>query len=166
MEVRERIRALRKHLKMTQDAFSSRLGITKSGLSGIESGTRGYSEQVFRSICREFCVNEEWLRTGEGEMFPPRPRAEEIETELRRILSADGDSIRERIVSAMLGLTEEQWEAIEAFALKIVGDRIQPRQETIEEEARREAEEFYQKRLAEKKRELSISQAAENGNAG
>lgn len=67
--MKERIRELRKCLDMTMDEFGARIGLTKSAISFIESGRNGARDQTIFAICREFGVNERWLRTGEGEMF-------------------------------------------------------------------------------------------------
>lgn len=65
----ERIRELRKHLNLTLEEFGKKVGVTKAAIGRIEKGERSVTGQMFLSICREFNVNEEWLRTGEGEMF-------------------------------------------------------------------------------------------------
>jgi len=65
----ERIRALRLSLGLTLESFGSHIGMSKSGLSQIENGKNGTTDQTIKSICREFHVREEWLRTGEGEMY-------------------------------------------------------------------------------------------------
>ena len=65
----ERIRELRKHLNLTLEEFGKKVGVTKAEIGRIEKGERSVTDQMFLSICREFGVNEEWLRTGEGEMF-------------------------------------------------------------------------------------------------
>ena len=72
-----RIKALRKAEGLTLEKFGERIGITASSCSTIESGKSNPSEQTIRAICREFGVNEIWLRTGAGEMFRPEeePRA-------------------------------------------------------------------------------------------
>lgn len=67
----ERIKELRKALGLTLDKFGERLGVTKQTVSRIENGINNVTDQMFKSICREFNVNENWLRTGEGEMFVP-----------------------------------------------------------------------------------------------
>ena len=67
--MKERIRELRKHLNMTMDEFGARIGLSKAAISLIESGRNGARDQTIFAICREFGVNEQWLRTGEGEMF-------------------------------------------------------------------------------------------------
>ena len=68
-----RIKTLRKALDLTQQVFADRLGMKQNSIALIESG-RKTSEQTIKAICREFHVNETWLRTGEGEMFLPPPR--------------------------------------------------------------------------------------------
>lgn len=61
-----RVKAIRKKEHLNQAAFGERLGVTATAISKIESGDRGLTEQMILAICREFKVNEEWLRTGEG----------------------------------------------------------------------------------------------------
>lgn len=65
----ERIKELRKFLGLTLEKFGNRLGVTKVTISRLENGINSVTEQMFRSICREFDVSEKWLRTGEGDMF-------------------------------------------------------------------------------------------------
>lgn len=65
----ERMREVRKNLGLTLDKFGEHIGIKKSALSSIENGKSNLTEANVKSICREFNVDEKWLRTGEGEMF-------------------------------------------------------------------------------------------------
>ena len=69
----ERIKMIREHYKLTQDEFGKRIGSARNTIANYESGNRSPSNSVVLSICREFNVNEDWLRDGTGEMF----RAEE-----------------------------------------------------------------------------------------
>ena len=62
----ERIKYLRKKLDMTQQEFANRLGVARNNIAGYETGKRSPSNAVISLICREFKVNEIWLRTGEG----------------------------------------------------------------------------------------------------
>lgn len=66
-----RIRMLRKSLGLNQTEFGKRIGVKQSSIAGYETGVRVPLDSVILSICREFDVNEEWLRTGNGEMFLP-----------------------------------------------------------------------------------------------
>ena len=68
----ERIKELRKALGMTQEKFAERIGLKRNSVALIELG-RDTSDQTIFAICREFRVNEEWLRTGAGDMFVPSP---------------------------------------------------------------------------------------------
>lgn len=69
MTIGERIKVLRKEKNLSMEDFGSVIGMGKSAVSRIENGVNGTTDQTIRSICREFGVNERWLRTGEGEMF-------------------------------------------------------------------------------------------------
>ena len=68
----ERIKELRKALGLTQTKFGDRIGLKQNSVALIETG-RPTSDQTIFAICREFRVNEDWLRTGAGEMFVPTP---------------------------------------------------------------------------------------------
>lgn len=68
-----RIKKLRKALDLTQQVFAEKIGLKQNSIALIESGKRNISDQAVLSICREFNVNEEWLRTGSGEMFKAAP---------------------------------------------------------------------------------------------
>ena len=69
MTQNDRVRIIRKSKSLTLEKFGERIGVGKTAISKIESGERGVTEQMCRSICREFSINETWLRTGEGEMY-------------------------------------------------------------------------------------------------
>lgn len=64
-----RIRELRTALHLTLEGFGDRIGVTRAAVSKWENGDRGIADSMVVSICREFGVSEQWLRTGEGEMF-------------------------------------------------------------------------------------------------
>lgn len=71
--MKERIRKLRKELDMTQQQFAERIGVKRNSYANYETGRNTPIDAVIKSICREFNVNEEWLRTGNGEMFKAAP---------------------------------------------------------------------------------------------
>lgn len=71
----ERLKSVRKALKLSQDAFAEKIGMRGSAISMLESGNRNITEQVVKSICREFNVDYLWLTTGEGEMFTDLPES-------------------------------------------------------------------------------------------
>ena len=71
--MRDRIKKLRKVLDLTQSDFAARIGSTQNNIANYETGRRSPSAAAFNNICKEFNVNEEWLRTGNGEMFKAAP---------------------------------------------------------------------------------------------
>ena len=114
----ERIKELRKALGLTLDKFGERVGLKKSSLSQIENGVNGVTDQLFKSICREFNVNENWLRTGEGEMFVQKTRDEEIAAFINGI---DGctDSFKSRFIKMLASLDEDEWKVLEEKAIEL-----------------------------------------------
>lgn len=76
--MKERIKKIRKMLDLTQQEFAERIGSSQNVLANYELGRRNPSNSVINNICKTFSINEEWLRTGSGEMFTP-DASEEIE---------------------------------------------------------------------------------------
>ena len=70
MTINERIRWFRKdHLRISQAEFAQVIGMKQTSVSTFERNGASVSDQIVRSICMGFSVNEAWLRTGEGEML-------------------------------------------------------------------------------------------------
>lgn len=67
--MKNRIKALRKDLGLTQEKFAERLNIKRNTLANYEIGRNEPIDAVVSLICREFNVNEDWLRTGQGDMY-------------------------------------------------------------------------------------------------
>jgi len=61
-----RLYAVRKDKKLNQEEFGKKIGVTRSAICNYESGTRPIGEQVILAVCREFKVNELWMRHGIG----------------------------------------------------------------------------------------------------
>lgn len=74
--MKDRLKKLRRDLGITQTEFARRIGSVQNTITGYESGRRSPSGPVLAAICKEFNVNEEWLKTGEGEMYNPDASAE------------------------------------------------------------------------------------------
>ena len=111
----ERIKELRKVLGLTLDKFGERFGVKKSAPSIIDSGENGVSEQMFKSVCREFNVNENWLRTGEGEMFVQRTLDEEITSFIQSIQLEKDDSFKKKFIKMLSSLDEADWTKLETM---------------------------------------------------
>lgn len=65
-DINDRVKEIRLFLKLSQEEFGEAIGLSKSGISNIENGVRTVRNNYVRLICSEFCINEEWLRTGNG----------------------------------------------------------------------------------------------------
>lgn len=90
----ERIKILRKTLGLSGEKFGEHLGVSRAAISNIEGGSRNVTDQMFKSICREFNVDETWLRTGEGDMFKKNSDFDEIHSLIESTLSEDDDFIK------------------------------------------------------------------------
>ena len=118
MTENERIRVLRGELGLTLVQLGEVLGITAAAVSSIETGKSSVTDRTRSAIVREFGVSELWLRTGEGEIFPPKTRAEELAA-FFHVLEGDPDGIKARLVSALAALDESEWAAIASVAEKL-----------------------------------------------
>ena len=115
----ERIKELRKYLDLTMEKFGERLGVGKTAISKLENNERNLTDQMAISICREFNVDETWLRTGEGEMFKPLSRSETIAQFAGELMKDEDDSFRRRLIEALAQLDEKEWETLEEIAKKL-----------------------------------------------
>ncbi|MBR1391045.1 MAG: helix-turn-helix transcriptional regulator [Lachnospiraceae bacterium] len=117
----ERLKYLRKELlHLTLKDFGDRIGVSHSAISNIENGARGVTGQMLTSICREFGVREEWLRTGEGEPFGAQTRNQKVQAFANRVMAEEDDSFKKRLVDALSELDESEWALLEQIALRSV----------------------------------------------
>ena len=115
-----RIRELRKTLGLTLERFGEPLGVTKTAISRLENGVNGITDQMVKSICREYNVNEEWLVNGTGEMFSEVDREDQIMRWAASVLKEDSDSFRKRFVAMLSSLREEDWIWLEEKARMLI----------------------------------------------
>lgn len=111
----ERLKRIRKELDLSQEEFGKRLGITGGGISKLEKGERNLTEQMLKSICREFKVNYLWLTEGLGEMFMGIPTS--IIDELVDCYNLS-DSERQVLIN-YLSMTEEERDNFQKYLKKI-----------------------------------------------
>ncbi len=86
-----RIKALRKELGLTQEKFANRLHMKRNTIANYEIGRNEPIDAVISLICKEFNVNEEWLRSGTGEMFKQHPLSDEVGYYVEDLLEYDGE---------------------------------------------------------------------------
>lgn len=121
----ERIRELRKLLGFTLEKFGAPLGVGKTAISKIENGERGVTDQMVKSICREYNVNEEWLINGTGDMFTEIDRDDQLMRWAASVLKDDSDSFRKRFVTMLSSLSVDEWQFLEDKARMLIDLRDQ-----------------------------------------
>ena len=111
----ERLREARKALGLTQTDFAKRIGVTNPTISQIENGKIALTERVVIAVCREFSINENWLRTGEGEM-----KAETNDTLIQRITKAYNSSpLIQAMIDGYMKLPEEHKTAVDEYVVDV-----------------------------------------------
>lgn len=118
----ERLRELRKSLNLTLEKFGKSLGVGKTAISKIENDERNLTDQMILSICREYNVSEEWLRSGTGEMFVPLKRNQVI-TDFAGDLIQEDDTFRKRLIEALAKLDEKDWAVLERLAQDLTKEK-------------------------------------------
>ena len=119
--MKDRIALVRKNNKLNQEKFAESLNLSRNFINQIESGKKNPSDRTILDICREYNVNETWLRTGDGEMFMDVSMEEEIADLTNKLLTEESDSFKARLISALARLTDEQWDLFEQFIDDIAG---------------------------------------------
>ena len=117
----ERLKKLRKALDLTQQEFADRIGSKRNTVAKYETEANTPSAAVVSLICREFNVNEDWLRDGFGDMFLPTDRNADIAKLTKQLLNEESDSFKNRFVSMLANLTVEEWEFLERKAKELCG---------------------------------------------
>ena len=121
--MKERIKQIRKHHNLTLEKFGERIGVTKTTISRLENGINNITDQMIKSICREFAVNEEWLRTGEGRMENDLDKEDQLMQWAGTVLADESDSFKKRLVRVLSSLSEDEWEFLERKAKELANDK-------------------------------------------
>lgn len=121
--MRERMKELRKALKMTQQELADTLHIKRTNIGNYESGVSSPTDSVIALICREFNVSEDWLRTGKGEMFVSLTLDEEIASFIGDMQADVEPTFKKRFVSALAKLSPEEWKTIEHIMRNMIDER-------------------------------------------
>lgn len=116
MVIGDRIKEVRKKLGLTQEDFSKKIGTARNTIASYEINRREPMEATIRAICREFNVNYDWLKSGDGEMFDALPETliDEVAVEY------DLDDLDRRIMLSYLRLSESERSVIKKYIHGII----------------------------------------------
>lgn len=115
----ERIKQIRAAYGLTQQQFADKLGLSRNFIAMVEVGGREPSSRTISDICREFNVEETWLRTGEGDMMQKLSRNQEIVEFMGRVMNDPDDAPRKRFISIISTLDVDEWEMLDKIAKKM-----------------------------------------------
>lgn len=119
----ERINYLIKSLGMKKTAFAEKINVSQAFVSQLCSGVKQPSERTIQDICTKFNVNEEWLRTGKGEIFIRLSRNDEISKFVGELMKEEEDSFKNRLIAGLAALDDTGWDVLETFL-----NSIQPKE--------------------------------------
>lgn len=123
-EINTRIAAVIQASGLTKTAFAERVKVSQQHISRLaKDGTP--SDRTIADICREFNVNEQWLRTGEGEMFSTLSREEEITKFAMEIIRDPGSEFQRQLLTTMARLEPAQWKLMEQMLDQLLQQRQQ-----------------------------------------
>lgn len=114
MSPNERVKKIRKDKGLTLEKFGSALGIGKTAVSKIEHGENALTEQNIKSICREFGINEDWLRTGEGTMEACSD--DDLKIRIDNLINDEDEDFRLRLTRMILAMDKEDMLRLENYA--------------------------------------------------
>lgn len=117
MEIYERMKLLRRELGMNQADFAAPLGLKQSTIGNYESGSRGVSDATILAICREYGVSEQWLRTGDGEIFTSNQVPSTIVSNLAQ--EYDLDLMDQNLIAEYLKLDKQSREVLKGYIRRV-----------------------------------------------
>lgn len=106
--MQNRLKQIRKYFKLNQEDFGKRIGAKQSTITAYECGNRVPMDVTISAICREFGIDETWLRTGEGEMLRPRSKADEIAEITNTAMERTAEDARNSLAAHLAKLTDAE----------------------------------------------------------
>lgn len=116
----ERIKQIRKSAGLNQSDFAASLGLSRNMIAQVETQKERFSDRSIRDLCRIYNVNEEWLRSGEGEPYMARPINQQIAEFVNSTMEEVNDSVRKRLILALSKLDVDEWAVLDKIAREMV----------------------------------------------
>lgn len=136
--MKDRIKKIRKEFDLTQQKFAEKIGVKQNTVAQYEMGRNIPIDTVISLICKEFNVNEEWLRNGTGTMYVEPDAEDQLMEWTGKVLKKQSNSFQKRFVKMLMTLSEKEWEFLEKKAKELANyeeniDSITESKKTVEE---------------------------------
>lgn len=119
----ERIKIIRKNAGLTQSDFANKLDLSRNFICMVESGERLPSDRTINDICSKFHVDENWIRTGKGDMYISRSRNQEIVDFMNDVIECKDDDFKKQLIISLTKLDEAQWKVLSDIAESFVNNK-------------------------------------------
>lgn len=117
--MKERLKQLRKdELKISQKKLAKKINITQATYGRYETGELNLTDRAIADICREFNVEEEWLRTGKPPIFKEMSEIEKMKKTIDEVMESKSEFQRNALY-VLATMSEEEWDLIEKMYYKI-----------------------------------------------
>lgn len=113
---KDRLKLIRESVGLSVDKFGEKLGVTRYAIFRLEKGERKITDQMVKSVCNTFDINEVWFRTGEGEMYIKKDFEADLAHFTAKLFTENSDSFKNRLISVLARLSESDWEVLERVA--------------------------------------------------
>lgn len=117
--MKNRIKQIRKDAGLTQEQFAQKIGVSRNTIATYETSDRTPIAAVILSICREFNINELWLRTGEGDIYANSNPNLQLSKWFGEILRENDSSFRKQLILTLAGLSDTEWTLLANIAASL-----------------------------------------------
>lgn len=114
--MKNRIKQIRKSAGLTQQQFAKKIGVSRNTIATYETSLRIPIDAIVLSICREFNVNEIWLRTGEGDMYEESNPDLKLSKWFSQLLREESDSFKKQFILSLSELNESEWGVLQSLS--------------------------------------------------
>ena len=115
----KRIKEIRQNAGMTQREFADRIGVSRNTIAAYETDARVPIDAIIVSICREFNVNEDWLRAGLGNMYTEVNPDIQLSKALGSLLREEAGSFKKQLILSLLELNQKEWDTLEKLITSV-----------------------------------------------
>lgn len=119
--MKDRLKKLRKILGLTQAQFGEKIGLKPTAIGMYESGDRNITEQTIKLVCKEFSVNENWLRDGDGSMFISCEQ--DILIKVAEIMKNQDMKTKQKLINFCVNLSDDELIVLTKFAQTLLDDK-------------------------------------------